>query len=49
VQGADKAEVTSWLHEGEIVIVSAQSNYQVGDIVRPKFEAVTMPDEGGDQ
>jgi RND family efflux transporter MFP subunit len=49
VQGADRAEVTSGLREGEMVIVSSQANYQVGDIVRPKFEAVAMPDEGGDQ
>jgi len=47
VQGADKAEITSGLTEGEVVIVSAQANYQVGQQVRPTFETVSMPSEAG--
>ena len=47
VQGADRAEITSGLTEGEVVIVSAQANYQVGQQVRPTFETVSMPSEAG--
>ncbi|MEO6909816.1 MAG: efflux RND transporter periplasmic adaptor subunit [Edaphobacter sp.] len=49
VQGANKVEITSGLTEGEMVIVSAQSNYQTGQVVRPKIESVSMPGEAGDQ
>lgn len=49
VQGADRAEITSGLKEGDVVIVSAQSNYQVGQTVSPRFESVSMPSEAGDQ
>jgi RND family efflux transporter MFP subunit len=47
VQGADKVEVTSGISVGELVIVAAQSNYQVGELVHPTFEAVSMPSEAG--
>ncbi|HTF70610.1 MAG TPA: efflux RND transporter periplasmic adaptor subunit, partial [Edaphobacter sp.] len=47
IQGADKAEITSGLTDNELVIVSAQSNYQVGQVVRPKVSTVTMPNGGG--
>jgi RND family efflux transporter MFP subunit len=47
VQGADKAEITSGLTEGQVVIVSAQANYQAGQQVRPTFETVSMPSEAG--
>jgi len=49
VQGADRAEITSGLKEGDVVIVSAQSNYQVGQTVSPRFESVSMPNDAGDQ
>lgn len=49
VQGADKVEITSGLSEGELVIVSAQANYQTGQTVRPKVEAVSMPTDAGDK
>lgn len=49
VQGADWAEITSGLTEGEVVIVSAQANYQVGQPVAPRFESVSMPSEAGDK
>jgi RND family efflux transporter MFP subunit len=47
IQGADKAEITSGLTDNELVIVSAQTNYQVGQVVRPKMTTVTMPNGGG--
>lgn len=47
IQGADKAEITSGLTGNELVIVSAQTNYQVGQVVRPKMSTVTMPTGGG--
>jgi RND family efflux transporter MFP subunit len=47
VQGADRVEITSGLSDGQLVIVSAQANYQVGQHVSPKFESVSMPGEVG--
>lgn len=47
VQGANKVEITSGLTEGDLVIVSAQANYQVGELIHPKFEAISMPSEAG--
>lgn len=49
VQGADRVEITSGLVGGELVIVSAQANYQVGQSVSPRFESVSMPSEAGDK
>jgi RND family efflux transporter MFP subunit len=49
VQGPNKVEITSGLAEGELVIVSAQANYQVGQKVRPQFESVSMPGNAGDK
>jgi RND family efflux transporter MFP subunit len=49
IQGANKVEITSGLTENEVVIISAQANYQVGQVVRPEIESVTMPSEAGDQ
>jgi RND family efflux transporter MFP subunit len=49
VQGADRVEITGGLTDGELVIVSAQANYQVGQTVSPRFESVSMPDQAGDK
>lgn len=49
VQGPNKVEVTSGLTQGETIIVSGQTNYQVGQVVRPRVENVTMPGDAGDQ
>lgn len=49
VQGANRVEITSGLTEGETVIVSGQTNYEVGQVVRPQVESVSMPGEAGDQ
>lgn len=40
VQGADQIEIASGLQAGERVIESGQSNYQAGEIIRPK---ITIP------
>lgn len=47
IQGADKTEITSGLADNELVIVSAQTNYQVGQVVRPKISSVIMSSGGG--
>ncbi len=49
VQGADRVEITSGLVERELVIVSAQANYQVGQRVTPRFESISMPSQAGDK
>ncbi|QNI35682.1 efflux RND transporter periplasmic adaptor subunit [Edaphobacter albus] len=46
IQGADKAEITNGLSDNELVIVSAQTNYQAGQVVRPKMASVLMPNDG---
>ena len=47
VQGPDRVEITSGLTQNETVIVTGQTNYQVGQIVRPQIENVAMPSEAG--
>ncbi|MEO8736544.1 MAG: efflux RND transporter periplasmic adaptor subunit [Edaphobacter sp.] len=49
VQGADKVEITSGLNKGDLVIISAQANYQVGQVVSPKTENISMSSEAGDK
>ncbi len=49
IQGADRVEITKGLLEGQSVIVSGQSNYQAGQVVRPKLNTISMPSQGGDQ
>ena len=49
IHGADRVEIVSGLQQGENVIVSAQSNYQAGQTVRPKMDDVQMPETGGQQ
>jgi RND family efflux transporter MFP subunit len=49
VQGANRVEITSGLADGELVIVSAQANYQPGQTVTPRFESVSMPGQAGDK
>ena len=48
IQGPDDTEILSGINEGERVIVSAQSNYQVGEVVRPKA-ALQFSQAGGQQ
>jgi multidrug efflux pump subunit AcrA (membrane-fusion protein) len=49
IQGPDRVEITKGLAEHQSVIVSGQSNYQVGQIVQPKISTISMPKSGGDQ
>ena len=49
IQGADRIEINSGLAEHQSVIVSGQTNYQPGQIVRPKLTTISMPKQGGDQ
>jgi RND family efflux transporter MFP subunit len=47
VQGANRVEITSGLADGDLVIVSAQTNYQAGQKVTPIFESISMPSQAG--
>ncbi len=49
LQGPERVEISSGLAEGERVIVTAQSNYQPGEAVRPKAVAVSFQQAGGGQ
>jgi RND family efflux transporter MFP subunit len=49
IQGPDQVEITKGVAEQQFVIVSGQSNYQVGQIVQPKISTISMPKQGGDQ
>jgi RND family efflux transporter MFP subunit len=50
IQGPDKVEVTSGLADGDMVILSGQTNYQAGQTVHPKLATVvTMPKQEGNQ
>ena len=49
IQGADRVEINSGLTEHQSVIVSGQTNYQPGQIVRPKLTTISMPKQGGGQ
>ena len=42
LQGANRVEVKSGLQEGDLVITGAQSNYQSGEVVRPKLEQLSL-------
>jgi RND family efflux transporter MFP subunit len=47
-QTSDRAEILQGLSEKEQVIVGGQSNYQIGELVKPRRERET-PDAGEDQ
>ncbi|MDE3185901.1 MAG: efflux RND transporter periplasmic adaptor subunit [Acidobacteriota bacterium] len=42
LQGSNRVEVKSGLQEGDLVITGAQSNYQSGEVVRPKLEQLSL-------
>jgi RND family efflux transporter MFP subunit len=48
IQGSNQVEITQGLKERQSVIVSGQSNYETGQIVRPKLSTISMPAEGDD-
>ena len=47
IQSPDRAQITHGLQDRQLVIVSAQANYEPGQIVVPKQSAIGMPHEGG--
>lgn len=49
IQGPNRVEITRGLSENESVIVSGQSNYEVGQIVQPRPFTISMPDQEDDQ
>jgi RND family efflux transporter MFP subunit len=49
IQGSDRVQIIGGLTEHQSVIVSGQSNYQAGQIVRPKLSTISMPGQEGDQ
>lgn len=49
IQGSDRVEIKSGLVEHQSVIVSGQTNYQPGQIVRPKLSTISMPKQEDDQ
>ena len=49
IQGADRVEISNGLSENQRVIVSGQSNYEVGQVVQPKPFTISMPDQEEDQ
>jgi RND family efflux transporter MFP subunit len=46
IQGSDRVEIARGLAEHQNVIVSAQENYQTGQVVHPKLSTIAMPKEG---
>jgi RND family efflux transporter MFP subunit len=49
IQGSDRVVIMKGLAEHQLVIVSGQSNYQIGQIVHPQLSTISMPSQGGDQ
>lgn len=47
IQGPTRVQITRGLQEHQTVIVSAQANYQPGQLVVPKQSTIGMPGEGG--
>jgi RND family efflux transporter MFP subunit len=48
IQSPDRIEITQGLSEHQSVIVSGQTNYQPGQVVRPQLSTISMPKQGGD-
>ena len=49
LQGSDRVEIRSGLQEGDLVITGAQSNFQSGEVVRPKLEQSSLNRESTEQ
>ena len=49
IQSPDRIEITQGLSEHQSVIVSGQTNYQPGQVVRPQLSTISMPKQGDDQ
>ena len=49
IQGSNRVEITKGLSQGQSVIVSGQTNYEVGQPVHPKPFPISMPEQGDDE
>ncbi len=49
IQSPDRIEILQGLSERQSVIVSGQTNYQPGQIVRPQLNTISMPKQGDAQ
>jgi len=49
IEGPNRVEISKGLSENQSVIVSGQSNYEVGQVVQPKPFTISMPDQEEDQ
>ncbi|WP_130422430.1 efflux RND transporter periplasmic adaptor subunit [Edaphobacter modestus] len=49
IQSPDRIEITQGLSEHQSVIVSGQTNYQPGQVVRPQLSTISMPKQGDNQ
>lgn len=49
IQSPNQIEITQGLSEHQSVIVSGQTNYQPGQVVRPQLSTISMPKQGDDQ
>ncbi len=49
IQSPDRIEITRGLTEHQSVIVSGQTNYQPGQVVRPQLSTIAMTKQGGDR
>ena len=49
IQSPDRIEITQGLSEHQSVIVSGQTNYEPGQVVRPQLSTISMPKQGSDQ
>lgn len=49
LQGSNRVEVTSGLQEGDLVITGAQSNYQSGEVVKPRLQQLSLTNSTAEQ
>jgi len=49
IQSPDRIEITQGLSEHQSVIVSGQTNYEPGQVVRPQLSTISMPKQGDNQ
>jgi len=49
IQGSNRVEIVKGVTEGQNVIVSGQTNYEVGQTVHPKPYTISMPEQGDDE
>jgi RND family efflux transporter MFP subunit len=49
IQSPDRIEIAQGLSDHQSVIVSGQTNYQLGQTVHPQLSTISMPKQGGDQ